>query len=104
MACQFRAMAQAAVDSGEPFIHQVPARDKCARAGWLVLHNGTWHGVGMDRKPSPRSGGFFIALGAIIGVIYGSIQGQPTIGLLAGFLGGSIFAIGLWLIDRKRAD
>jgi uncharacterized membrane protein len=58
----------------------------------------------MDRKHSPRSGGFFIALGAIIGVVYGSIQGEPTIGLLAGFLGGSLFAIGLWLIDRKRAD
>lgn len=52
--------------------------------------------------PAPRAAGAFIALGLIVGPLVGIGFGQPTIGLLAGFGVGLIFAIGQWLVDRAR--
>ena len=48
------------------------------------------------------AGGFAIALLSIAGVIVGSIKGQPTIGLLAGFAAGVAVALVVWAVDRRR--
>lgn len=51
---------------------------------------------------SPVAGGAAIALGAIGGVIIGSSQGQPSLGLLAGTGLGIAIAIAVWLRDKAR--
>lgn len=58
----------------------------------------------MITSPPPRSraAGAIIALLSIGGAIVGTMQGQPSMGLLAGFGAGVIIAIGLWLFDRRR--
>jgi len=48
------------------------------------------------------AGGFAIAFLSIAGVIVGSTQGQPTIGLLAGFAAGVAVALLVWVKDRRR--
>jgi len=52
--------------------------------------------------PRPtRAGGFLLALALLVGVIAGSVLGQPSIGFLAG-LGIGLAAIALlWLADRR---
>jgi uncharacterized membrane protein len=57
----------------------------------------------MNNTSQPRSAGIFIALGAIIGVVYGTFQGQPSIGLIAGLSGGVLIAGIFWFIDRRRS-
>ena len=52
-------------------------------------------------RPSPKAGGVFIAIGTIAGVIIGGYQGQPSIGLLAGFAGGALLAALVWMFDRR---
>lgn len=57
----------------------------------------------MDTPPprSPRAGGFLLALSLLVGVIGGSMLGQPSIGFLAG-LGIGLAAVALlWLMDRR---
>ena len=59
----------------------------------------------MPQTPGPRTpmaGGFAIAFLSIAGVIVGSTQGQPTIGLLAGFAAGVAVALLVWVKDRRR--
>ena len=51
---------------------------------------------------TPMAGGFAIAFLSIAGVIVGSTQGQPTIGLLGGFATGVAVALAVWAVDRRR--
>ncbi len=56
------------------------------------------------KKPerrTPVAGGFFIAVASIAGVFIGGFQGQPVIGLLAGFVVGLVIAVLIWMLDRK---
>jgi len=63
----------------------------------------TWQGRRMTSGPrTPMAGGFAIALFSIVGVIGGSLKGQPTIGLLGGFAAGVAVALTVWLVDRRR--
>ena len=49
-----------------------------------------------------RGGGFFIALGAICGVVAGRyFGGETTIGLLAGLAAGGAIALLMWLNGRR---
>jgi uncharacterized membrane protein (UPF0136 family) len=57
----------------------------------------------MSDRPGPRAGGVLIALAILVGTVVGGLNGQPTIGLLAGFGAGAAAAIALWLVDRGRA-
>lgn len=52
--------------------------------------------------PRPtRAGGFLLALAILVGVVAGSLLGQPSIGFLGG-LGIGLAALGLlWLADRR---
>lgn len=61
-----------------------------------------------DNRPTssapPMAGGFFIAILTLIGAVVGGLQGQPSIGLLAGFAVGVMVAIALWLFDRAKGQ
>jgi len=49
-----------------------------------------------------QAGGFFLAVSIIVGVIAGSILGQPSIGFLAGTGVGIVLLAAVWLIDRRK--
>jgi hypothetical protein len=58
-------------------------------------------GMAQKRKQS-AGGGFFIAAGAMVGVIAGRyFGGQTTIGLLAGLATGFVIALIMWLSSRR---
>jgi hypothetical protein len=56
---------------------------------------------GADPRNS-SAGGVLVALGAIIGSIVGLIERQPTIYFLIGLGVGSLAAVMIWLMDRRR--
>ena len=52
---------------------------------------------------SPRlAGGFFIAAGMLGGAIIGLVYRQPSLGMVLGLGLGTVVALIIWLIDRKR--
>lgn len=50
---------------------------------------------------APTGGGFLFVVALVIGVVSGTLLGQPTIGFLAGGGIGAAILIGLWLRDRR---
>jgi len=54
-----------------------------------------------DENPS-MSGGFFIALGTLLGFAAGIYLGEISAGTIAGFGLGIAIAIIIWLYDRKK--
>ncbi|WP_017669390.1 hypothetical protein [Sandarakinorhabdus sp. AAP62] len=52
-------------------------------------------------RPPQRGGGIFIAFGLVAGAVGGTLVGQPSIGLLAGFGVGVVATILLALRDRR---
>ncbi|MBB5686020.1 hypothetical protein [Sphingobium boeckii] len=59
----------------------------------------------MSQNPGPKSpmaGGIAIAILSVAGVIIGSMQGQPSLGLVGGFAAGTVVALAVWLLDRTR--
>lgn len=71
-----------------------------------------WHrhsdrmGIYMTNGQDPKSGsaknagGFFLALGCLIGAIGGGLLGQPSIGFLGGLVAGGLIAVAIWYFDR----
>ena len=53
-------------------------------------------------KPSPTSGGIFIALGVIVGAVIGIAKGQPSMGVLAGTALGIAAAVIWWLLQLVK--
>jgi UDP-N-acetylmuramyl pentapeptide phosphotransferase/UDP-N-acetylglucosamine-1-phosphate transferase len=53
-------------------------------------------------KRSPMAGGIFIFIGLLVGVIVGVAQDQASLGMIAGFAGGSALALLLWIFDSFR--
>lgn len=52
----------------------------------------------------PRlAGGIFVAIGLLVGAIFGIAVDQPSAGMIAGFAIGSAVAVAIWLFDRKRS-
>lgn len=51
-------------------------------------------------RNSRRAGGSLIAIGTIVGTVAGGLWGQPSLGLLVGFVIGAAGAIVVWLRDR----
>ena len=49
---------------------------------------------------SGNAGGFFIAFGAVAGVLIGGILGEPSFGLLSGLGLGALIALAIWLKER----
>lgn len=77
------------------------------RAGWKHAQNYDNRRVMNDESqngPSQASaGGFFIAIGVILGAILGgAIFGQPSAGLLVGLGLGILIAVVIWLRGRAR--
>ena len=48
-------------------------------------------------------GGIAIAILSVVGVVIGSLQGQPSLGLISGFGTGCAVALIIWWLDRKRS-
>ncbi len=56
----------------------------------------------MADTPPSAAGGILIAICSIGGAVIGLMQGQVTIGFLAGIAIGSVGATAIWLRDRSR--
>jgi len=56
----------------------------------------------MANRSGPQAGGFIIAVAILAGTIVGGLNGQPSIGLLAGLGLGVIAALAIWLRDRAK--
>jgi uncharacterized membrane protein YdcZ (DUF606 family) len=54
------------------------------------------------KSKSGLGGGIFIAIGMLSGAVIGAYAGQPSAGMVIGFLSGSVIALAVWAIDRKR--
>lgn len=52
----------------------------------------------------PRAGGFLLALSILLGVVGGSLSGQPSIGFLAGLGFGLLLVAAVWIRDRSRLN
>jgi hypothetical protein len=51
----------------------------------------------------PRlAGGIFIAFGLLIGAIVGVAVDQPSAGTVIGMAIGTVIAVVVWIMDRKR--
>ena len=57
----------------------------------------------IEKRRNAQAGGIFLFLAPVIGLLYGVGRGDPIKWLLIGFAIGLVIAIGVWLIDRKRA-
>lgn len=57
----------------------------------------------MSERPrrGTQAAGILIALGAVGGSVYGAINAQPSMGLLAGIGIGAVFAVLFWLLERR---
>ena len=51
---------------------------------------------------TPMAGGFLLSMSIMIGVIAGAINGQASIGFVAGTAVGLALLLAVWLIDRRR--
>lgn len=60
----------------------------------------------MTNSPDPKSsstksaGGFFLAIGCLIGAVGGGFLGQPSAGFLVGLVAGGLIAVAIWYFDR----
>jgi hypothetical protein len=55
----------------------------------------------MARSNVPRAGGALLAAALLLGVLGGSLAGQPSLGFLAGLAVGLVLLGAVWLIDRR---
>lgn len=53
-----------------------------------------------ENRSNKSAGGFFLAIGCIIGAIVGGLLGQPSIGFLSGLAVGALIATAIWFYDR----
>lgn len=57
---------------------------------------------GSENSKPRLAGGIFIAFGLLIGSIIGVAMDQPSAGAVIGMGIGSVIALSIWFIDRKR--
>jgi hypothetical protein len=57
---------------------------------------------GTENSPPRLAGGIFIALGLLIGAITGVFMDQPSAGAVIGMAIGTVIAVAIWIMDRKR--
>ncbi len=58
-----------------------------------------WHGMA---QRNARSGGIFLAIGALAGFGWGIAAGDPVKGVIIGTALGTSATLLLWLLDRRR--
>jgi uncharacterized membrane protein (UPF0136 family) len=56
----------------------------------------------MPRSRPSTAGGVLLALGALLGTAIGYVGYQPIIGLIAGLGTGTVLAVAVWILDRRR--
>lgn len=56
----------------------------------------------MANTPSSNAGGFFVAIGVLVGAGIGLVLGEATPGALIGLVGGALVAVLVWQRDRRR--
>lgn len=56
----------------------------------------------MADTPPSAAGGILVAICSIAGAVIGLMQGQVTIGFLAGLVIGGLGAVAVWLRDSRR--
>jgi hypothetical protein len=57
---------------------------------------------GTENSPPRLAGGIFIAFGLLIGAIIGVAMDQPSAGTVIGMAIGTVIAVAVWIMDRKR--
>lgn len=57
---------------------------------------------GTENSRPRLAGGIFVALGLLLGAIGGIALNEPSLGMVAGFGVGSVIALVIWFLDRKR--
>ena len=60
-----------------------------------------WHDPAMTSR-NPMAGGFFILVAIAIGLVWGLMAGQATLGVIGGTAVGIAVALIVWLVDRVR--
>ncbi len=55
-----------------------------------------------ENSPPRLAGGIFIAFGLLIGAIIGVFMDQPSAGAVIGMAIGTVIAVAIWIMDRKR--
>jgi hypothetical protein len=55
-----------------------------------------------DNNQPRLAGGIFIAFGLLIGAIVGVAVDQPSAGTVIGMAIGTVIAVVVWIMDRKR--
>ncbi len=65
----------------------------------------SWQGEGLEgqEKLVQRGGGILVAIGLLVGSVIGVMRGEPSLGLIAGFVIGLIgAALVAWWDSRRR--
>ncbi|MEY3634410.1 MAG: hypothetical protein RLZZ61_820 [Pseudomonadota bacterium] len=57
---------------------------------------------GTENNQPRLAGGIFIAFGLLIGAVIGVVMDQPSAGAVIGMAIGSMIAVLVWVMDRKR--
>lgn len=57
---------------------------------------------GPGRRRGAMAGGSLAALSMVAGVLIGTLNGQPSIGFLAGAGLGLLLLLLVWFLDRRR--
>jgi len=57
---------------------------------------------GTENNQSRLAGGIFIAFGLLIGAVVGVAMDQPSAGTVIGMAIGTVIAVVIWIMDRKR--
>jgi hypothetical protein len=59
--------------------------------------------MSVTENNQPRlAGGIFIAFGLLVGAIVGVAVDQPSAGTVIGMAIGTVIAVIVWIMDRKR--
>ncbi len=55
-----------------------------------------------EKTKTTIGGGIFIAIGMLAGAVCGIYVGQPSAGMVIGFVSGGLVALAIWAVDSKR--
>ncbi len=68
----------------------------------LARIGGSWQEARMTDRNGPQAGGFLLALCILVGALIGTVEREPSIGVIVGTAVGIVIAVALWLKDRMR--
>jgi hypothetical protein len=71
-------------------------------AGRLARVPRSCKGGRMTDRDGPKAGGFLLAMSILGGALIGTLEGEPSVGVIAGTGVGVAIALALWWTDRAR--